>query len=272
MKYSALIIVSIIILSCTALSISKNRNEQETPTLDIVAQNVHESCDDASCPFPPICPVDMVKIAGNFCPNLEEICLKWGDPDNKGANGPVQCLEFKKPNKCLSNRISMSYCIDKYPLPNIAGELPTTYMTWYDVKNTCEKQNKRLCTRSEFTQACRGPNDKSYPYGDGFTRDCTACNCDRTPWVDPATHSFKEVDKRVPLGSMNRCISDYGVYDMVGNNDRWVRNESKVPYQSALVGGHAVLGARNRCTPATLIHNEYFKYYETGGLCCKDIK
>jgi sulfatase modifying factor 1 len=218
------------------------------------------------------CPDGMVYIEGDYCPVLEEICLKWGDPDNKGANGPAQCLEFKYPTKCLSKRIKMSYCIDLYPLPNVPSELPTTNMTWYDVKDACEKQGKRLCSRPEFTQACRGIEDHPYPYGNGYQRDCTACNCDRVPWVNPATHPFSDVDKRVPLGSMPRCKSDYGVFDMVGNNDRFVYNETERPFKSALMGGHAVAGARNRCTPSTTAHNESFKYYETGGLCCSNSK
>lgn len=213
---------------------------------------------------------NMIEINGDYCSNLEEICLKYGDPENKGANGPVQCLEFKYPTRCLSKRIKMHYLIDKYPLPNIAGELPTTQMTWYEVKETCENQGKRLCTRAEFTQACRGPEDKPYPYGDGYHRDCTACNCDRTPWLDPATHTFAELDKRVPLGSMPRCVSSYGVFDMVGNNDRYVYNETEKPHKSALMGGHSLPG-RNRCSPATLIHNESFRYYVTGGVCCKSL-
>lgn len=217
------------------------------------------------------CPEDMTPIYGQYCSNLEEICLKWGDPDNKGANGPVQCLEFKKPTRCLSKRIEIEYCIDTYPLPG-KGEKPTTQMTWYDVKKVCESQGKRLCTRPEFTQACRGYEDFPYPYGDGFHRDCNACNCDKEPWLDPATHKFEELDKRVPNGSLPLCVSPYGVHDMVGNNDRWVVNETGKPYKSALMGGHAVKGARNRCTPSTLIHNEGFSYYETGGLCCKDVK
>jgi formylglycine-generating enzyme len=217
------------------------------------------------------CSNDMIEIEGDFCFNLEEICLKWGDPDNKGANGPVQCLEFKYPTRCLSGIKHIHYCIDKFPLPNIEGELPITNMSWYDAKSVCESKGKRLCERKEFTQACRGNENKPYPYGNGYVRDCNVCNCDRTPWLDPNTHTFAELDKRVPLGSKPNCKSDYGVYDMVGNNDRWVENESGKPYKSALMGGHAVKGARNRCTPATIIHNESFRYYETGGLCCKNV-
>ncbi len=40
------------------------------------------------------CPNDMIEVTGDYCSNLEEVCLTYGDPDNKGANGPVQCLNI----------------------------------------------------------------------------------------------------------------------------------------------------------------------------------
>jgi formylglycine-generating enzyme len=215
------------------------------------------------------CPADMIQVTGEYCTNLEEICLKWADPDNKGANGPVQCLEFKQPTRCLGPTVHLNYCVDKYPYPNKPEELPTTNLSWFQAQDLCKAQGKRLCNMKEFTQACRGPENKPYPYG--YTRDCSKCNCDKTPWLDPSTHTFAELDKRVPLGSMPECRSDYGVMDTVGNNDRWVENETKHPYVSALKGGHAVQGARNRCSPTTFVHGPDFSYYETGALCCKDI-
>jgi formylglycine-generating enzyme len=215
------------------------------------------------------CPNDMIEIRGNYCSNLEETCLKWGDPNNKGANGPVQCLEFKYPTKCLSNTVPMIYCIDKYPYPNKPEEKPATQLTWFQAKDLCEKEGKRLCTEHEFTQACRGPENKPYPYG--YLRDCSKCNCDQTPWIDPTIHTFKELDKRVPMGSLPECKSDYGVMDLVGNNDRWTVNETGYPYISSLQGGHAVKGARNRCSVATRAHGPGFSYYETGTVCCSDI-
>jgi len=217
-----------------------------------------------------LCPDDMVEIKGDYCTNLEEVCLKYGDPDNKGANGPVQCLEFQYPTRCLSKTVPMHYCIDKYPYPNKPEEKPTTQLDWYQAKKLCEADGKRLCTMHEFTQACRGPENKPYPYGNGYIRDCSKCNCDLERNFDPFKASFEKLDKRIPMGSMPECVSDYGVYSLVGNNDRWVLNESGHPYYSALAGGHAYKGARNRCSPATLVHGPTFSWFETGALCCRD--
>lgn len=275
------LLISMIFVSACAIKCKSNANITTEPLVPIVELSSSStvtaeptiSSVGYTTPLNTKCPSNMIEVEGNYCPSLEEVCLKWGDSDNKGANGPVQCLEFKYPTKCLSaKKQRLHFCIDKYPLPNIAGELPTTQMSWYDVKRTCEKQGKRLCSRPEFTQACRGPEDKPYPYGNGYNRDCNACNCDRVPWLDPSTHTFAELDKRVPLGSKPNCVSDYGVFDVVGNNDRWVLNETGKPFKSALMGGHAVMGARNRCTPSTLVHNEGFSFYETGGVCCKNIE
>lgn len=215
------------------------------------------------------CQSGMVEVDGNYCPNLEEICLKWGDPHNPGVNGPVQCLEFKSPTRCLAPTLHMRYCIDQYPYPYNLDEKPATNMTWYHAKGICESQGKRLCNIKEYQQACRGPVNNPYPYG--YTRDCSKCNCDRAPWLDPATHTFDQLDKRVPIKDVLACRSDYGVVGLVGNTDRWVYNETERPYKSALVGGHPILGARARCSATTLAHSENSQYYEFGQpLCCSN--
>jgi len=214
------------------------------------------------------CPDTMTEISGDYCIKLEEICLEWGDTDN--PRGPAQCLKFKQPTKCLSDTKHMHYCIDTIPYPYNLDEKPATNMTWYQAKKICEDQGKRLCNIKEFTQACRGPENKPYPYG--YSRDCKKCNCDRGPWLDPETHSFEELDKRLPIKDIIECKSDYGIISLVGNNDRWVYNENEKPYKSALVGGHAIKGARNRCTATTLVHFEMYAQYQAATpLCCKDI-
>jgi sulfatase modifying factor 1 len=78
-------------------------------------------------------------------------------------------------------------------------------------------------------------------------------------------------NKLVPSGSLPNCVSSTGVYDMSGNIDEFVINESGRPYKSSLVGGH-ILGVRNKSRPSTDGHNEYFKWYETGTRLCADIE
>ena len=145
-------------------------------------------------------------------------------------------------------------------------------MTWHDVKAGCEAQDKRLCAKSEWTFACEGPDIRPYPYGDGYHRDPTACNFDNEQVVNVMTDTR---EKRIldgmlqPSGKNPRCVSPFGVHDMVGNIDEFVVNESGRPYKSGLVGGH-VFGVRNACRPMTPGHNEFFAWYETGGRCCRD--
>lgn len=237
----------------------------------------------------PPCPSGMMEVSGSFCPQVEQVCLRWFDPDNKGPNGPVQCAEFAEP-RCLSAPSNMQpkhFCIDKYEYPNKPGEMPRVQASWLEMKATCEAEGKRLCTDSEFTFACEGPKMKPYPYGDGLHRNYALCNIDR-PAIDPfvyRTHvrpdgvrekktvgerPLSEVDQRTAIGSHPWCASDFGVVDMVGNADEWVVNETGRPYVSGLKGGHWVTGARNRCRPMTEVHNPPFKMYVTGGRCCSD--
>jgi len=204
------------------------------------------------------CPADMVYIEGDYCPVLEEICLKWLDN--------LRCVEFKNPTVCRSAKVHMSFCIDTYEAPNQLGIKPTMQVTWYEAKASCESQGKRLCVDNEWTQACRGPNNLPYPYG--YFRDDTACRIDQ-PWQDPATHTFEQLDKTVASGSMERCVSEYGVHDMTGNADEFCQSSGGSPYQSVLKGGHPH-SVRNACSPRTTAHNESFSYYVTSFRCCKD--
>jgi hypothetical protein len=228
---------------------------------------------------PTICPKDMVNVVGDYCFNLEEICLEWldkplctkTDPKTKeciSQSTSMRCGEFKFPTVCKSKTKHMNFCIDRYEYPNQLGVKPKLQNTWYQAKSLCEAQGKRLCVDNEWTQACRGPDNRPYPYG--YKRDATACRID-LPWQDPTTHTFEELDKTVPAGSMPACISAYGAYDMTGNGDEWCQSSGGSPYISVLKGGHPH-GVRNRCSPRTDGHGPGFSFYDTGFRCCKDIK
>lgn len=270
-----------IIFVLVALSVASCEVEKEA-TGDTRAQGLADAAIPAPSstqivPVPPTCPSDMIRVSGDYCPSLTEVCLKWldaplcveWDKDNHACvkwNEPMRCGEFRKPTVCVGNTAHLDFCIDKYEYPNKLGEKPRLRTTWNQAKATCESHGKRLCVDKEWTQACRGPDNLPYPYG--YTRDATACRID-LPWQDPATHTFEQLDKTVPSGSMPSCVSEYGVYDMTGNADEWAVSSGGTPYISVFKGGHPH-GVRNRCSPRTEGHGPTFSYYDTGFRCCKD--
>ena len=233
------------------------------------------------------CPPDMVEVTGEFCPNVVQECLNV-DTSVHNVNGYVRCLEFA-PTQCLSKTlVPLHFCIDRYEWPNREGEKPAVMVSWNDMKRSCEAKVKRLCVDREWSLACEGPERLPYPYG--YNRDTAACNIDHPPplGIDVAHAEMTPqvvalLDQRVPSGSMPRCVSPYGVHDMTGNVDESVVNsdqgrpldparpEGKKQYYSAEMGGHWVVGARNRCRPKTTVHDESAVFYEIGGRCCKDV-
>lgn len=261
----------VVILSCASEQIEQTVFSKEDTLSTMVEMSAMDKAVDK-------CPEDMVFVAGDYCSNLEEVCLKWLDPpacQTKDSDGncskwsePLRCAEFKNPTVCHSAKKHMEFCIDKYEFPNKLGEKPSLQNTWYQANNQCQALGKRLCQENEWTQACRGPHDLPYPYG--YLRDETVCRID-LPWQDPTTHTFAELDKTLGAGAMPRCISEYGVNDLTGNGDEWAVSNGGTTYISVLKGGHPH-GVRNRCTPHTTGHGPTFSFYDTGFRCCKDSK
>jgi len=224
------------------------------------------------------CSPDMVDVEGEYCPYLEQQCLHWLDSETK-----LQCAEFQKApsgGRCTLPTQHKHFCIDRYEWPNRLGVLPTYMASWTEAKASCESIGKRLCSDTEWTLACEGPERQPYPYGDGYQRDDRACNIDK-PYIlpdavrvfDPKTQAdeLARLDQREPSGSRVACVSPYGVRDMVGNVDEWVVNVSQSgwPHMSGLKGGYWG-PVRTRCRPMTTAHDEQFRYYQIGFRCCGD--
>jgi formylglycine-generating enzyme len=255
----------------------EDRNETPAPHVASAAakvETVHANLGMKSSVTPVIendgtCKDGMVEVEGDFCPYVEQKCLRWLDPESK-----QRCAEFSPTSACKGKTVHKHFCMDRYEYPNQKGEKPVVMKTWIDAKATCEAEGKRLCGESEWTLACEGRERLPYPYG--YTRNDDACNIDKphpdvneAALANPATRDAEvaRLDQRDPSGAREACVSPYGVYDMTGNVDEWVVNESGKPYKSGLKGGYWG-PVRDRCRPMTIAHNEEFEFYQIGFRCC----
>jgi formylglycine-generating enzyme required for sulfatase activity len=213
----------------------------------------------------------MVEVEGDYCSHVEQTCLRWLDPDEK-----MRCAEFAPQTHCDGKVTHKRFCIDQYEYPNQVGAKPIVMKSWYQARDACSAQGKRLCGDSEWTLACEGEERTPYPYG--YARSADACNIDKPhPDVDekaianPATRDAEvaRLWQGEPSGAREACVSAYGVHDMTGNVDEWVMNEAGHPYKSGLKGGYWG-PVRDRCRPITTAHNEDFQFYQIGFRCCSE--
>jgi sulfatase modifying factor 1 len=218
------------------------------------------------------CPAGMVEVQGDFCPYVEQKCLRWVDPETH-----MRCAEFAPTSECPTRVRHKHFCIDRYEYPNQAGEKPQVMVTWNEAQKLCAGEHKRLCGESEWTLACEGAERLPYPYG--YARNADACNIDK-PHPEVFENRFRNprtaaaelarLDQRDPSGANESCVSPYGVYDMTGNVDEWVVSESKnAKHKSSLKGGYWG-PVRDRCRPVTTAHDEKFAFYQIGFRCCAD--
>lgn len=213
----------------------------------------------------------MVLVDGEYCPDADQVCLKWLDPP---PYQNLRCGEYAKPAKCKGPRQHRRFCVDReeYAETTATGSdtkdsLPVVNRSWTEAKSLCEARGARLCKETEWEFACEGPDMNPYPYG--FKRDSSLCNHDRT---DLGGAQEKLNDLRAPLSAFPACTSAFGVHHMIGNVDEWVEREGVAPpNRSALRGGWWLPG-RNRCRAATLHHGESYSAKQVGFRCCADVK
>ncbi len=97
------------------------------------------------------------------------------------------------------------------------GVLPTVNASLYDALEACQhtvvnNTPLRLASRQEWLMAANGEGGRAFPWGE---KDDSRCVLD-TP-TNP--HRWRSVQ---PTGSMKDCVSEYGVYDQIGNAWEWV--------------------------------------------------
>jgi hypothetical protein len=220
------------------------------------------------------CPADMVEVKGTHCQVVEQICEEYISEHKD------RCAKYRNQVRCIGKTKQVNFCVDRYEYPNRTGEKPTVAVKFNEATELCAAEGKRLCTSDEWTQACEGPEHTPYPYG--FTRNSESCNHDKTyiipndsAYQNPETRAAEvaRVDQSEPSGSRATCVSSYGVFDMTGNVDEWVLNESGSvhgpEYESGLKGGYWG-PVRNRCRPMTTDHNHWHHGYQIGFRCCSN--
>ena len=120
------------------------------------------------------------------------------------------------------------YCIDQYEAYNagssIAGSAPgqTAWVSISQInaRTYCANAGKHLCTSEEWLGAANIKGQVYYlPSGDDANRipadatDATAC----------VTYTAAQCSgSKCPTGSHSDCVSEEGVYDMIGNVYEWV--------------------------------------------------
>ncbi len=132
------------------------------------------------------------------------------------------------------------FYIDVFQYPNEEGAIPVTNVTQAEAQTLCGERGKRLCTELEWERACKGADNRPYPYGERYRAE----RCETG--ADPSL---------VPSGLRYGCVSDFGVHDTHGGAWEWTASAWGRGVDGNLVtmrGGNARAGELvGRCANAT---------------------
>lgn len=186
-----------------------------------------------------------------------------------------------------------------------AGVKPQGYVSRVEAARACENAGKRLCTVTEWFNACRGSAESTYPYGPQYEKG--RCNVgkphllsilfgkDPKAWRYDEHFNAPELDRRpgflANTGEYAGCVGGYGVYDLVGNLHEWVSDRvdlslaEKVPLTDGIrrklranTGKGIFMGGffsttdqhGQGCNFVTAAHEPAYHDYSTGFRCCQD--
>jgi len=163
---------------------------------------------------------------------------------------------------------------------SVAWAVPQGHISGTEARAACQAAGKRLCTSAEWLRACQGAATNTYPYGP--TREPGVCNDDRREHVAyeyfQTTESwvFSELDhpcldqlpNSIDLNGENEgCVTEDGVFDMMGNRHEWV-DDAEGTFRGGFLDDTVING--NGCLYRTTAHDIGHWDYSTGFRCCAD--
>jgi hypothetical protein len=236
------------------------------------------------------CPAEMA-LTGDVCMDRWEAHLI-----TRYAEGhPSEVSPYARPNVRT-----------RYEAESSAGMVPQGYLSRVEAATACGNAGKRLCSAREWFRACEGTKKTTFPYGD-HARAGT-CNTgkphlmhklfggDMSIYRFDAHYNSPKLNQKAgylaKTGEYADCVSEDGVFDLVGNLHEWVADavdgtfrklltERRVDYrvfETATDGNAAFLGGfysttdeyGEGCKYVTPAHEAAYHDYSTGFRCCKD--
>jgi hypothetical protein len=189
-----------------------------------------------------LCPPEMNWVAGAYCPD-----------------------RARRGERCAVSVRELGFCIDRFEYPNREGVLPAVLVPFYEAKNACEAEGKRLCAEVEFTLSCREPRSLA---------DCNYGKSEKTALAsrffqrERVAEELEQVDGR-RASSVSGCVSPHGVFDLLGNVQEWVASEHPAGYGGALKGGGYNESSID-CERSIQTRLIDVGYPNTGFRCCAD--
>jgi len=246
------------------------------------------SSDPDADPPPPACPDDMFKI-GRFCVDRVEPHLVVLGPDGATSLWPWHDQLEKGLHYVAKAEV---------------GFFPQAYISRVQAAEACGHAGKRLCSRAEWSRACKGQARTRYPYGNkGKSGVCNTgkphllekfFGGSRRHWTYEIFNDPKldqEPGFLAKSGQYEGCRTDEGAFDMVGNLHEWIaddvgddieeilaKDEVERKTQPWKVGNGMFMGGffsttmehGPGCTYTTIAHEPTYHDYSTGFRCCMD--
>lgn len=239
------------------------------------------------------CPREMVDVRGEFCidrfesslvdaengealsphyhPTRAQTAASWARYRDRGsgANDTVRAppppeFQLKRDPALLAR--------------SLESVVPQGYLSGELARIACHAAGKRLCSHAEWVLACRGQQNRKFPYGDSYQE--RTCNVFREAHPAQLLHrdaSREHLDPRLGLvsgaegpllrrtGATSGCRSEWGsdaVFDMVGNLDEWLED-------GGFAGGFFSRGTRDGCDARITSHPSQYFDYSLGARCCR---